>query len=161
MTLYKLIGSGSIIVSAMIMYFEMQRYERIKLKQLNSFILLIEYIKNQIECFLLPIDKIIHKCNAEIIESCGIKADHKKAEKLEDLIKATDFYCDRECVELIKQFANDFGQGYMHEQIHSCDYYRGELIKQREKIKDKSIKERKLRLALCLCASFSLILLLI
>lgn len=161
MTFYKLLGSGSIIVSALIMYFEMQHYEKLKLKQINSFILLIEYIKNQIECFLLPIDKIIHNCSEEMIKSCGINADYRKAEKLEDLIDTTDFYCDNECIELIKQFANDFGQGYMQEQVRSCDYYRGELIRQKEKLKEKSIKERKLRLALCLCASFSLILLLI
>ena len=59
MVLYKIVGSGSIIISALIVYLEMQKYESIKLKQINSFILLIEYIKNQIECFLLPIDVMV------------------------------------------------------------------------------------------------------
>ncbi len=161
MTLFKIFGSGSLILSALIMYLEMQRYEKLKLGQINSFILLIEYIKNQIECFLLPIDKILQGCSSDMIESCGIKADYKKAEKLQDLIDKTEFYCNNECIELIKQFAKDFGQGYMQEQLRLCDYYSGELIKEREKLKEKSIKERKLRLALCLCASLSLILLLI
>ena len=72
-----------------------------------------------------------------------------------------DFYFDNECIGFIKQFSRDFGQGYIEEQLRSCDYYKNELIKQREKMKEKSIKEKKLRLALCLCASFSVILLLI
>lgn len=161
MTFYKIIGSVSIILSALVMYSEIQRYEKLKLKQINSYILLIEYIKNQIECFLLPIDVIIHNCNKDVIKSCGINTDYTKAKNLEELIMSADFYCDTECVELIEQFSKDFGQGYMQEQLRSCDYYRSELIKQRDKIKEKSIKEKKLRLALCLCASFSLILLLI
>lgn len=161
MAVYKVIGSTSIIISALMMYFEMQKYERIRLRQINAYILLIEYIKNQIECFLLPIDHIIRSCDKNIIKSCCINVDHTKVENLESLIESADFYCDEEAINLIKQFSHDFGQGYMQEQIKSCDYYRNELIKQRDKLKEKSIKEKKLRLALCLCASFSLILLLI
>ena len=161
MILYKIVGSVSVIISALITYLEMQRYENLKLKQINSFILLIEYIENQIECFLLPIDTIIRNCDSSLLCACGIKIDYKKAENLDDLIRSTDFYCDSECVELIRRFSKDFGQGYIGEQIRFCEYYRAELIKQRDSIKEKSIKEKKLRLALCLCASFSLILLLI
>ena len=161
MAFYKIIGSGSLILSALIMYHEIQKYEKLKLRQINAFILLIEYIKNQIECFLLPIDVIIQNCNEDLIKCCGINMNYKKAEKLDDLIESTNFYCGDECIELIKQFSSDFGQGYIGEQLRSCDYYRSELIKQRDRIKEKSSKEKKLRLALCLSASFSLILLLI
>ena len=161
MAIYKIVGSGSIVISAVIMYFEMQKYEKQKIKQINAYILLIEYIKNQIECFLLPIDTIIRNCPNDLIKSCGIKTDHTKAENLEELIISSEFYCNSESIDLIKQFARDFGQGYMQGQLTSCEYYRSELIKQRDKYKEKSIKEKKLRFALCLCASFSLILLLI
>ena len=158
---YKVIGSGGIIVSALMIYFEMQKYEKIKLNQINAYISLIEYIKNQIECFLLPIDCIIKNCSVDIIRNCGIKGDYSKAKNLEELLMSVEFYCDFECIEIIKQFSRDFGQGYIDEQLKYCDYYRNELIKQRDKSKEKSVKEKKLRLALCLCASFSIILLLI
>ena len=149
------------MLSALIIYFEMQRYEALKIKQINYFILLIEYIKNQIECFLLPIDMIIQNCSEDLIKNCGINTDYKKVKTLEELIMLTEFYCNGECIDLIKQFSSDFGQGYVGEQLRSCDYYRNELIKQRDKLKEKGIKEKKLRLAICLSASFSLILLLI
>lgn len=161
MTFYKIAGSISIVFSGLIVYFEMQRYENMKIKQINSYISLIEYIKNQIECFLLPIDAIIRSCNKELIKNCGIDTEYRNATKLDDLIESARFYCGEECIELIRQFANDFGQGYMAEQLRLCDYYRGELIKERDKLKEKGIKERKLRLAICVSASFSLILLLI
>ena len=161
MILYKIVGSGSIIVSALIVYLEIQKYEKLKIKQVDSYISFIEYIKNQIECFLLPIDVIIHNCNEDIIKACGIKADYKKAEKLDDLLQTAVFYCDEDCINLIKQFSSDFGQGYMKAQLHSCDYYRAELIKQRDKLKEKSTKDKKLRFTLCLCSAFSLIILLI
>ena len=161
MLFYKLIGSIGIVSSALILYFEMQKYEKLKLKQINSFILLIEYIKNQIECYLLPIDSIIHNCDVELIEACGIDKDCQNAKNLDDLISDAVFYCDKESVDIIKQFSHDFGQSYIGEQLRFCDYYKNELLKQRNKIKEKGLKEQKVRLALCLCASFSLILLLI
>lgn len=161
MIIYKTIGSASVIISALMMYYELQKYERMKLKQINSFILLIEYIKNQIECYLLPIDIIIRNCDTKLLNACAIDKNYKEANKLEDLIAMTTFYCDEQSVELIKQFARDFGQGYIGEQLRLCDYYRGELMKQRDKAREKGAKEQKVRLALCLCASFSLILLLI
>ena len=161
MAIYKIVGSGSIIISAIVLYFEMQKFEKQKINQITAYILLIEYIKNQIECFLLPIDIIIHNCSKNIIDNCGINIDHTKVENLEELIMSAEFYCNAESIDLIKQFAKDFGQGYMQEQLRSCDYYRTELIKQRDHLKEKSTKEKKLRFALCLCASFSLILLLV
>ena len=161
MTVYKIVGSVSIIVAALIMYLEMQKYENLKIKQINAFILLVEYIKSQIECFLLPIDTIIQSCNDDLISACGINADHRKAKTLDELLASARFYCDNECADIIKQFSADFGQGYIQEQLRSCDYYRSELIKQRDKLKEKGKKENKLRLAICLSASFSLILLLI
>ena len=161
MTIYKIIGSASLVISALIIYLEIQKYEKMKIKQINSFILLIEHIKNQIECFLLPIDTIIHNCDENMVRSCGINNDHRKVDNLEELIMSADFYCDAECIDLINQFSRNFGQGYMQEQLSSCDYYRNELIKKRDKLKEKSIKEKKLRVALCFGASFSLILLLI
>ncbi len=161
MMLYKILGGGGVIASALIIYFEMQRYEALKIKQINSFILLIEYIKNQIECYLLPIDGIIQNCNEDLIKSCGIDADYKNVKTLEELIGKAEFYCNGECIELIKEFSSNFGQGYMKEQLRSCDYYKNELIKQRDKLKEKGTKEKKLRLVICLSASFSLILLLI
>ncbi len=161
MLLYKLIGSVGIVASALIMYFEMQKYEKLKLNQINAFVLLIEYIKNQIECYLLPIDAIIHNCDIELIRACGINQNNQNAKNLDDLISSIIFYCDKESADIIKQFAHDFGQSYIGEQLRFCDYYKNELLKQRDKIKEKGLKEQKVKLVLCLCASFSLILLLI
>jgi hypothetical protein len=161
MLLYKMIGSFGIIASALIIYFEMQKYEKLKLNQINAFILLIEYIKNQIECYLLPIDAIIHNCDIELIKACGIDSDLPNAKNLEELIESAVFYCDKGSADIIKQFSRDFGQSYVGEQLRFCDYYKNELLKQRDRIKEKGLKEQKVRLALCLCASFSLILLLI
>lgn len=161
MTFCKIIGSIGIIFSSLIIYLEIQKYERQKINQINSFILLIEYIKNQIECFLLPIDSIIHNCDEALIRGCGINEDYKKVKTLEELISLADFYCGSECVDIIHQFSKNFGQGYIGEQLHLCDYFRNELIQQKDKLKEKGTKEKKLKLALCLSASFSLILLLI
>ena len=109
----------------------------------------------------MPIDVIIRNCNEDLIRNCCINGEYRNCHTLDDVLESTTFYCGTETIDTIKQFARDFGQGYIQEQLRMCDYYRNELIKQRDKLKEKSIKEKKVRLAICLSASFSLILILI
>ena len=125
------------------------------------FIIFIEHIKSQIECFLLPIDRIIHACDENLIRNCGIETDYRGINTLEDLFDNAAIYCGDECIETLMTFSKSFGQGYADEQLRSCSYCISELIKIRDKMKEKGIKERKVKLALCLSVSFSLILLLI
>lgn len=163
MLIFKFIGGTSVVISSLLIYLEMQKYEKLKLAQLNAYISLIEYIKNQVECFLLPIDSIIQSVSEKIIKECGIKegTDLKSFATVNDIVQSTVFYIEGDSIGLIRQFAHDFGMGYRDEQIRLCEHYIKELIKEREKLKENSAKEKKVRLALSLCISVSLILLLI
>ena len=158
MLISKLIGATLITICALKTYSDVQGFQKKRIKQISAFIGLMEYIKNQIECFLLPIDVIINNCDTDLLYNCGIKKDSKS---FKELISSVTFYCNEDAIDIIRQFADNFGRNYSHEQIIACEYYKKELIKIREKELEKDYKNKKVQLAICLCISFSIIILLI
>ncbi len=163
MVIYKIIGGGSILVSALILYFESQSYNRRAIKQLQGYINFIEYAKNQINSYLTPINIIIENCELSIINNCtsSNKFDNKNFKTFLDMVESSSFYIEKEIVDLIYSCAKEFGSNYRQEQIKHCDFYIQELTKEKNKLMDKYEKDKKVRFALCICLSFSLILLLV
>ena len=159
MVIYKLVGSGSIIISALVLYLEMQKFEKQKINQINAYILLIEYIKNQIECYMIPIDRILMTCSEDLISTCGLDTNAHPSNLIE-LMDLAVFYIDDQSIDVLYKFANDFGLAYKDEQIRACEQCIIGLSKEKERISDKDSKDKKVHLAICLCISFSLILIL-
>lgn len=160
MILYKTIGAICLLASSLFIYFEMQSFQKKRIIQLEGYLSFIEYIKNQVECYMLPIDKIISLCDKGLLEKCGVDTTIKY-KSLEEIMQSTYFYIDKEAENLIIAFSKDFGTQYHTEQIKSCERYYQLLAKETEKLKEKNLKEKKIRLALCICISFSIVLLLI
>lgn len=160
MNILKLLGSAMIIFSALTVYFETQRNEKKKAEQINAYISLVEYIKKQIECFLLPIDSILSSCDENIIREC-IGSDTDRVKSLDELFEATSFCIDAEAVAHISSFVHDFGSYYRDEQIRACEICRDELCEISRKMCENTAKNKRVILTLCLCASLSIILMLI
>ena len=161
MIISKIIGASIITITALYCYSETIKYQKKRMKQINAFIDLIDYIKNQVECFLLPFDEIVRSCNTNLLNNCGITTPKSNFKTMKELISHVNFYCDDEVIEILEQFADGFGKAYLNEQINSCEYCKNELIKKRNKTHEKDLKNQKIQLALFLCASFSIIILLI
>lgn len=163
MLIYKVIGGGSIMVSALIFYFESQSFNKKAMTQLDAYISLIEYIKSQVSCFLSPIDIIIKNCDYKIIQKCTMvnEINIQTAKTVKDIVNYSYFYLDQEIIDTIYKFANDFGSNYRKEQLLYCDAYIEELKKYKCKIYDNYEKDKKVRFVLCMCLSFSMILMLI
>ena len=161
MIISKLIGGALITICALKVYAEMQKFQKKSIKQIDSFIELIEYIKNQIECFLLPIDTIMCNCDKNLLFHCGIQKDINSYNNLKNIMSHITFYCNDEAIDIIMKFADNFGKNYSREQVIACEYYKNELIKIREKELEKDRKNKKLQLAIFLSISFSIIILLV
>lgn len=160
MIIFKAIGGVSVVISAIIFYLEIQRYEKTKIDQLDAYISLIEYIKNQIQCYMLPIDRILYSCDKKILNRCGMQ-EGTRIKNIEDILLNSNIYLDEECTDEIIRFSKGFGTSYKSEQINSCNICRDQLIRYREASKEKNKKDQKVNLSLCLCASLSIILFLI
>ena len=161
MILYKIAGVCAILTSGLIVYIESQKYENKKLNQLDAYITLIDYIKNQVECFLLPIDEIICKCDILLLNRCGITEGIEKVKTIEDIVAASELYIDQDALSLIDKFAKEYGRAYRAEQVRSCVFYKEELLKIYNNNKKSNDEQKKVRLAISLCVSFSIILILI
>lgn len=161
MIVVKVIGASIITITALFSYSEIIKFQKKRIKQINAFIDLIDYIKNQVECFLLPLDQILDRCDKNLLNNCGINSKRSKYKNMDELIESANFYCDDEVIELLNQFSDSFGKAYLHEQLRSCEYFRNELIKIRNKNQEKDAKNQKIQLAVFLSASFSIIILLI
>lgn len=149
-----------IIAAALMTYREMQRREARRLEQLCGYISLIEYVKKQIDTFLLPIDAILSGCDREILKKCGVSLS-PPPKTLCEAVGSTKFLTGKRAAEIIREFADGFGLCYGEEQIRSCEYCLGELRAERTRLGEEIEKSGRIRLTLCLCASCSAILLLI
>ena len=158
MIIYKLIGSAGLVASGIWFYFIREKFQKRKELQFSAYIKLISYIKNQIECYMLPIDAIIAECDIELLSECS---SVNRASTLVDFLDNSTFYIDEDVIRLLYDFAEDFGLKYYNEQIKTCDRYINELNKSREVYLNQRAKDKKLSLAICLSISFSLILILI
>lgn len=165
MILYKIIGSTSIFLSAMIFSIQSQQFEKAKIKQAEAFITLIKFIKKQIDCFCLPIYEIISKADHTVLKNCGFKYFDIKNMPLDSsfewILNNCGFYIDSEAIELIKKFSSELGKSYREDQLKSCNYYASELIEYKNRLISDLPQKRKLRTALCICSSLSFILLMI
>ena len=159
MLLYKFSGGMSLLISALLIYLQSRNYTHKKIKQIDAFISLIEYIKNQIECYMIPIDRILMTCSEDLISTCGLDTNAHPSNLIE-LMDLAVFYIDDQSIDVLYKFANDFGLAYKDEQIRACEQGIKELSKAKERISDKDSKDKKVHLAICLCVSFSLILIL-
>lgn len=161
MNIFSIIGACLISLSAMAYFKEINTYKRRGLKQSEAFIELIEYIKNQVECFLLPIDKILEACDKGLLAKCGFTTDSKSPLSISEIIDYSDLYVDTEVAGLMKKFANEFGSVYKDEQIRLCNYCISELKSYVNKAQGRYANDRRMYLGLSLCFAVSLIMMLI
>ncbi len=160
MIVYRLCGACGLVLSGIWVYLVRENYQKRKSNQLQGYIRLFSYIKNQIECYMLPINKILFDCEDKLLSDCGYYAK-KKPTSLEEVLELSEWYFEADVCEKIFGFARDFGKSYLGEQIKLCDSFILDLKALYESLSAQRIKDKKLSLAICLSISFSLILILL
>lgn len=159
MIIYKILGGALIVASSITVCVQGHRYEARRLSQIKAYIELLGYVKNQIECYLLPIDRIVAGADPVLLCRCGIDAD---APCVGGAILAPVAVYGGSCLcESLERFLREFGASYSDEQVRSCERYITELAEEYKKLKEKQRGEARLRLTLLVSASLSLVLMLI
>ncbi len=160
MIVYKALGAIGIIFSGFWFYVVCEGFQKKKSSQLDGFIELLAYIRNQIKCYMMPIDSIFKGCSKSILLKCGYFSN-SIPKNLEELLSNSVLYIDNESELHLNNLARGFGTVYFNEQIKLCDDCLNELNKIREKNTVKRKNDRKVSLAICISMSLSLILILI
>jgi hypothetical protein len=160
MNIAKYVGALCILLASLMLFAEIQRNDKKRLEQLSAYIELIDCTKQQIECYKIPINQIFSQLDATIFQKCGYLINDTP-KSFEDLLDNSDLRLDIHAISVLNAFSNKFGSVYFNEQIASCNECSNQLKDLLEKNRAKVSQDIKIRLALCLCFSVSLILMLI
>lgn len=152
----KLIGGGMILGVGIAGAILGARREKRKLAILDGWINLISYIRNQIDLYLTPLDEILQKADT----AKGSHASKENAPTLAALFGTTVGWLDEEEKRLIGEFVNGIGDGYREDQIRKCNYYLESLRSLRAARAAQLSPRIRVMLAVCLCASLGVAILL-
>lgn len=163
MIIYKILGGALIVASSVTVCVQGVRYEARRLSQIKAYIELLGYVKNQIECYLLPIDRIVAGADPALLRRCGIDVDvQRNAHCVGGALLTPDIVYGGSCLcDTLERFLGEFGASYSDEQVRSCERYIAELGEEYKRLKEKQRGEARLRLTLLVSASLSLVLMLI
>lgn len=114
----KILGASMIALSCFATSATLVSYERKKLRQLDSFTALIRYIRNQIDFYSVPIDRILSECPSEILDELG---GRESKMTLEGLVKREAVIIEGEGRRIISELASSFGKNYRERQVKLCD----------------------------------------
>ena len=125
-------------------------YEKKRVRILDGWIDLIQYIRAKIDCYLMPIGDILSASDRPLGTLCGIDGEHAD---LSAILRASRAFLDGESLRLLRGFIDEIGTTYREEQLRRCDYYVSALRMQREKIAAEFPSRSRLSVTLCLCIS--------
>ena len=132
----------------------LNRRASVSLERVDAWMSLLTHIKNEIECFSMPVGEILRKTDMSILEGCGY-GGAKPPKDMSELILRSDF-SDEECKKIVSNFTSEFGRCYRDEQVRRCEYYISRLDGVRTKISEQLPSKRKLNLTLCIAGSLAI-----
>ena len=115
MLVYKLVGVGILLLCGAVYPRLAARDRRAVLSQIENLVTLIGFVRRQIAFYRLPVRDILARCDGELLEYFG-----GKAEDMEALFVPTK-WLDGEVAQIALSFAKTLGRGYLGEELEVCD----------------------------------------
>ena len=155
----KLIGGMLIVGSGAYAAYLSSRAEQKKLTVLDGWLELLFYIREQIECFLTPQSELLRYADKETLKKC-IGGGALPARDLKKLLDTATPHLDNDSRQLLSSFLAELGSSYREEQVRRCDQYLSKLQRIRGELASELPKRIRLNVALRLCASLGITVLL-
>lgn len=157
MIFFKITGACLLVGSGIMLSRSLNRHAELSLQRAEAWATLLGTIKNEIECFSLPIADILLRIDRELFLSCGYMGD-TPPKTLRALADGTK-WADKETRRSIYRFISEFGRSYRDEQVGRCAYYQA-LVEERKKALMSALpSKRRLNSTLCLSGSLCLLIL--
>ena len=118
----RIVGAAVLVFSGFFCSHMMNSTASKKFEQTEALIMLMRFIKIQIECFGLSASEIIRRCDENMLFLCGMRGGDNIPNNFKELFEHCGVL-DRETKDILLEFASGFGKGYRSEQIKECDYY--------------------------------------
>lgn len=124
------------------------RYEKKRIRVLDGWIDLIQYIRAKIDCYLMPLGEILSDSATPLSPLCTSDASDTDLAKI---LHASSAFLDGDSLRLLNGFVGEIGTTYREEQLRRCDYYVSALRAQRERIAAELPTRTRLSVTLSLC----------
>ena len=158
MPFFKWLGAVSIFACGIFVGGCLSAFHRRRLAQAEGFLALLRLIRLQIDCFSMPVSRILAECDREILVACGTEAvpgDFKA------LLQSVHLYLPEEMCRLLEDFSARLGGSYREEELRCCDYYLARLTPSCDALRTELGSRERVALFLPPALSVALILLLI
>lgn len=153
----KILGCVLVALSGIAVSITLGRGFASALRCAESWERLLVRIKNEIECFSLPISDILLRVEPSLLRQCGYQGKDTPR-GLSELLDKTVF-ADRETERIITRFTSEFGRSYKNEQVGRCAYFASLMEERKRKLASELPQKRKLYATLSAAASLGMIIL--
>jgi len=158
MPFFKIVGAGVIFLCGIFAGLFFAAYERRRVRQAEGFLSLLRLIRLQIDCFSMPVSRILATCDPDVLAACGVSQPPRD---FKTLLLETKLYLSEEICRLLSDFAGRLGGSYREEQLRCCDYYLARLAPYCDALRTEQYRRERMALILPPALSVALILLLI
>lgn len=158
MHFFKWLGVGVILCCGIFAGVFFAAFERRRLAQAEGFLALLQTIRLHIDCFSMPVGRILRGCDRGVLLACGVTAPPVD---FAALLKETRLYLSEEICRLLAELATRLGAGYREEQLRCCEYYIARLAPYCDRLRAELPKRERMALFLPPALSVALILLLL
>lgn len=132
--LIKLIGSVFLLSAGALAAHTTAGYEKQRLAVLDAWITLIDYIRVQIDCYLLPLSEILAEADKSLFRACMCPSPSPTPE---ELYQSSLLYLSPDARRLISSFVREIGKSNREEQVRRCAYYVAGLENVRSRIAEE------------------------
>ena len=151
--MFKAAGVLLIFMGGSLIAGRMNKIAERDLRLIDGWISFMRYVKGQIECFGVPIDKILSACDTALFTEIGYKKANVPGNLTELISECT--LPDKETACLIFDYAKEFGRYYREEQLKRCNYYIVALEEKRKRESDKLPQRKRLNTTLWIAGSLA------
>ncbi len=149
----RIIGGSAIILSCALTVSCISSAEKKKIEQIEAFISLIKSIRHHIECYSMPIEKILLS-SKDILLRLGVEKD---ISSFSQIFSECEITCGEDFEKILRAFSISLGKGYREDQVKMCDMALSELEEIRKKLIAAYPAKKKTAAALCFAAGGALL----
>ena len=158
--IWRIFGALLIIGASVYMGHFIASYGKRKLRSTEEALLLIKYIRRNIEAYLTPVGEILKGYTSEYLEICGF-ADAMRESGLKTAVEGEYLELPQAVKDDLSAFAEKLGSGYAEDELKMCDYYIGRLEESAAAAREKLTVNGRLYRLLPPIGGLSLIILLL
>ena len=153
----KVLGAALVALSSIMIPNILNRRLAQRLRCAEGWERLLVLIKNEIECYSLPIADILARTDPSILRLCGYTGG-EAPKSLYELREKTAF-TDIETEKTVCRFISEFGQCYKAEQVGRCEYFVTLMEARIRAIASELPEKKRLYFTLCLSAGLGILIL--